>query len=646
MSKFEIRNHVDKLRRDGGKDSDYGDRSYHCPVCDAPNFKVNIKTGKWFSWGCDCASTEEGKREIRQVLSPAKLSTPKLKREYIYKHKDGTPLIKVVRFDSGTGKKDIHQKSLIDFKQPRELAKFVVPYKYTEALRALSDGHEYVFWVEGEKCCDALWNINLPAVSTLGGSKFKPERDANLFPAEKVVVVPDCDTTGVKYAKQVEHNYQGCKTLYPFPDHHKWNNPPESGGMDIADWLHTGATKEDIFNNLKTTSDKFIDEAKTLKDKLEDGLQKIDKLENVLLRTCALETLKKELGLLSGNIFDQLVNTLIRSNENNEPTDFDSIMASDEGLKPIVNDLLAVGLTLWVGDGFSGKSSIVYQILEAVSKGEEFAGQFPTTKAHTMIIQLDEPLANMKQKFRRMAFDPNRENFKVVWDFHPLMIPELEKWIVKHNTKVLAIDSLLRVCDGIQDICSAEMGLFIYRLNKIASKHNISIILVHHLNRDQKKQLNRVVTKNDIYGSGYIYNGTSDCYAFWKMKEEDSSEYRWILKNLKARSSIVDENETYEFSGNEEDYRFLYERMGSREISLKEVNNKTEMVRRFILSNPTEKYIPKQISSILGLNNARWAANILATLNSRGEIGKVEATDINTGGRKTYYYFAKGKLPI
>ena len=117
MSKFEIRNHVDKLRRDGGKDSDFGDRSYHCPVCDAPNFKVNIKTGKWFSWSCDCASTEEGKREIRQIVSPYKLSTPQAKKEYIYKHKDGTPLIKVVRFDSGTGKKDIHQKSLIEFKQ-------------------------------------------------------------------------------------------------------------------------------------------------------------------------------------------------------------------------------------------------------------------------------------------------------------------------------------------------------------------------------------------------------------------------------------------------------------------------------------------------------------------------------------------------
>ena len=409
-------------------------------------------------------------------------------------------------------------------------------------------------------------------------------------------------------------------------------NPPESGGIDIADWLGSGATKEDIFNNLKTTSDKFIDEAKTLTDKLEDGLQKIDKLENVLLRTCALETLKKELGILSGNIFDQLVNTLIRSNENNEPTDFDSIMASDEGLKPIVNDLLAVGLTLWVGDGFSGKSSIVYQILEAVSKGEEFAGQFPTTKAHTMIIQLDEPKANAKQKWRRMQYKPNQENFKIIWNFHPLMIPELERDIVKNKTKVLVIDSLLRLVDGIQDICSAEMGLFIYRLNNLASKHNISIILIHHLNRKPQKQERRVVTKDDIYGSGYIYNGTSDCYAFWRKKEEGAAEYTWILKNLKARSGIVDEDESYEFSGNSEDYRFKYEKMGSREISLKEKNSKTQRVLNLILSNPTEKYIPKQVSAICELNNANWAGDILATLNQRGLIGKQEATDLNTEG--------------
>ena len=428
--------------------------------------------------------------------------------------------------------------------------------------------------------------------------------------------------------------------MYPFPDHHKWNNPPESGGIDIADWIGTGATKEDIFKGLEATADKFISDAKAIKERLERGLEKIDKLENFLERTFAFESLKIDLGL-KPQVFEKLVNTLIRSQEDNEPTDFDSIMASDDGLKPIVNDLLAVGLTTLVGDGFGGKSSLAYQIAEAVSHGKEFAGQFPTTKAHTMIIQLDEPKANAKQKWRRMAYNPNRENFKIIFNFHPLMIPELEKDIVKNNTKVLVIDSLLRLVDGIQDICSAEMGLFIYRLNNLASKHNISIVLIHHLNRSQQKQARRVVTKDDIYGSGYIYNGTSDCYAFWRRKEEGAADYTWILKNLKARSGIVDEDESYEFSGNTEDYRFKYEKMGSREISLKEVNNKTQRVLNFILSNPTEKYIPKQVSARLGLNNANWAGDILAKLNMRGLIGKQEATDINTGGRKTYYYFAK-----
>ncbi len=116
MSKFEMRNHIAKLNRDGGKDSTNGDRSYLCPVCNEPNFKVNQITGKWFAWDCDCSQSEEGKKEIREAVSPAKLSTPKSKREFIYTDKNGTQLIKVVRQDSGTGQKYIRQFSLIDGK--------------------------------------------------------------------------------------------------------------------------------------------------------------------------------------------------------------------------------------------------------------------------------------------------------------------------------------------------------------------------------------------------------------------------------------------------------------------------------------------------------------------------------------------------
>ena len=112
------------------------------------------------------------------------------------------------------------------------------------------------------------------------------------------------------------------------------------------------------------------------------------------------------------------------------------------------------------------------------------------------------------------------------------------------------------------------------------------------------------------------------------------------MKNLKARSSIVDEEESYIFAGSEEDFRFNFEKLGSREISLDEKNTTTGKVLQLLKNNPQEKYTPKQVSSILKLGNAGWAGNILATLKGKNLIGRIEA-DINTGGRKTYNYFAK-----
>ena len=73
---FDILQHLDQLEPDGGTNTPRGDHSFKCPNCGAPNFKVNVVTGKWFSYGCDCASSEAGKRAIRNALSPAKPRYP------------------------------------------------------------------------------------------------------------------------------------------------------------------------------------------------------------------------------------------------------------------------------------------------------------------------------------------------------------------------------------------------------------------------------------------------------------------------------------------------------------------------------------------------------------------------------------------
>ena len=95
------------------------------------------------------------------------------------------------------------------------------------------------------------------------------------------------------------------------------------------------------------------------------------------------------------------------------------------------------------------------------------------------------------------------------------------------------------------------------------------------------------------------------------------------------------------YSGNSEDFRFYFEALGSRTISLDEINNKTKRVKQFLLNNPTEAFSPKQVSVACELNNANWAGNILAQLNGRGEIKRINATTLTTGGRRPYLYKAK-----
>lgn len=91
---FDILQHLDRLEPDGGSNDPRGDHSYLCPVCGAENFKVNIRTGKWGSFSCDCANSEDGKRKIRNALNPAispagvapsqKPPRPKQYREWLY----------------------------------------------------------------------------------------------------------------------------------------------------------------------------------------------------------------------------------------------------------------------------------------------------------------------------------------------------------------------------------------------------------------------------------------------------------------------------------------------------------------------------------------------------------------------------------
>jgi hypothetical protein len=127
----------------------------------------------------------------------------------------------------------------------RYLIYLQVPYR--DVQNAISIGQP-IWMVEGEGCADALWAIGISATTTLGGSKkyrsygdYRQDlRDASL------VLCPDRDQVGIAHMEEVAQDFPSAQWCYPYPDSLRWQNLPKHGGLDVADWIHDGATAEQI----------------------------------------------------------------------------------------------------------------------------------------------------------------------------------------------------------------------------------------------------------------------------------------------------------------------------------------------------------------------------------------------------------------
>ena len=421
---FEIRDHLAKLQPDGGTNTPYGDHSFLCPVpgCGAPNFKVNVSTGKWSAYGCNCSRTEKGKQAIREALSPAikpresrkddrstqsktkgtralskKAIRPKGHRNWIYCNEEGQPTLEVHRTDDGKGKRKIWQESLIDGCRPRELANRVVPYGLSEAKQALVDGAPYVFIPEREPCADALRGLGLNAVATLGGCEgFNPERDGGHFDPTRVVVVADQDQAGVKYARKVASAYPGCQWLLVYPGTPEWNGAmPKDGGLDVADWIADGASVEEVLNGVREDNP-FV-------------------------------SLEPEPDLR------HLVELIAKPAEGG---------VRDLGKIWRVNQFAASGIVLLAADSGTGKTTLMNLCIEAIQEGTPFLGAFKTEQAKALLIQGDEPEKFAERKFRRQEL---KRNFDVIYPEGPFPLEELFDAIESRKWGAIGIDSLTTV---------------------------------------------------------------------------------------------------------------------------------------------------------------------------------------------------------
>jgi hypothetical protein len=681
MAEFNILNHFDSLKPDGGTNDPRGDHSFLCPVCEAPNFKVHITTGKWGTFSCDCANTESGKRKIRDALSPAinpspalvKPRRPKQERHWDYfttaTLKRNQPAITVNRWDDpdhpdGDGWKNcrkINQTQRVGKgKHPyQDVAAKVMPYGLPEALEALADGAPFVLFVEGEPCVDACRTLGIPAICNLGGSgKFDPDRDGPTstgIPSERLVVTPDRDQPGIKHAQQIAAAYPGCQWLYPFPGTPEWNGScPPSGGLDIVDWIAQGASIEQILGAVTDQPwgapvdpvapvDEFLKEAESLKRRLDDGLTKIDAIPDVATRSVALLTFRQELGLGKPE-FEALLRQLSEAKAPRAAESFEDLMAADDAdLTPLVEDLFPTGLILLAAEGFAGKSNTAYQVAEAVTNGSKFAGQFQCRQAPALIIQMDESSSDARRKWTVMGLQPAKGQLTLKWNFSPMMFPELRQWITDTGSKLVILDPLVTIAGGTISPKDAEFGLLIYRLNQLASELQLTILCLHHVVKGGGKPRTEI-TKDDIFGTAYVYNGSSEAWGLWQSREDNTPDPIFNLRCLKSRSGIVDAGVTYQFNGDDEDRRLTYRGMAGRTITLNQIRNTRARVLSLLQAADGAALDPKHVNERLQLGNADYARRLCRELYEQPGIpvGRKLGTTTTEGGRPAYLYFWAG----
>ncbi len=178
---------------------------------------------------------------------------------WTYHNAGGEPVGMVVRWDTPNGK-EIRPVSktpagwiIGGMPEPRPI------YRLPELL---ARPRERVYVAEGEKCCDALAGLGLLATTSPHGSKSASKADWTPLAGREVVILPDRDDPGEKYAADVaailaKLTPPAAVRVVRLRD--AWGDLPKSG--DMADVVERGEDRDAIKAKLAAMVDAAEPEA-------------------------------------------------------------------------------------------------------------------------------------------------------------------------------------------------------------------------------------------------------------------------------------------------------------------------------------------------------------------------------------------------
>jgi RecA-family ATPase len=162
--------------------------------------------------------------------------------------------------------------------------------------------------------------------------------------------------------------------------------------------------------------------------------------------------------------------------------------------------LPAGGLVILAGKPKEGKTTLTYELVVKVAKGEPFLGR-DTKKGGVLVLGLEEHPRDMGLRLRSLAPDNLPNLFVFAKPIQPTAdtLDQIKRFVIEHEIKLILIDTLGAFWNLRDENDAAEVGRAIKPILALARDSGACVLLIHHARKSEGTY------GDEIRGSGALF---------------------------------------------------------------------------------------------------------------------------------------------
>jgi len=353
----------------------------------------------------------------------------------------------------------------------------VIPYRLSDVLEAKLQSKP-VFLCEGEKAADALASIGVFTSTSHTGAGSWPAANSTWFADLNIVLVPDNDAPGYRYASLV------ASALLPIAKSVRLLALPVGHTQDAFEWVMAGGDKAQLMALCK-------------------GLQPVLDAESIVYLPPPAEDSEPAIDLsLDAEAFEpEPALELVPAESKIRIEPWDTIQ--DEPVEWLIQDVLPrKGFSALFGPPGSFKSFVALDIAHSVATGTAWMGKEVATPGAVLYI-CGEGHGGVGARIRACRLHHRTApGAKVYVIRHQLNLRSSKEDIQQLHLAIsnlvqrgdirfelVQVDTLARAFGGGNENDSSDMGAFIASLSKIQRLLDCALQIVHHVGKDITKGL-------------------------------------------------------------------------------------------------------------------------------------------------------------